>query len=145
MAKAKSRYVCQACGSVANRWQGQCADCAEWNTLIQEIAAPTVFSAKHDLQSGGRAITLVGLATDFCVAWTALDARKEAKPSGSAVNFAGITAIVGMPPTAPAGPNAHIPSSTACESCHLGTLANVTGQIPANAPKPAPDPLKQGY
>ncbi len=55
MAKPKRRYVCQACGSVTHRWQGQCADCGEWNTLSEEAPA-TVFSAKHDLSSGGRAI-----------------------------------------------------------------------------------------
>ncbi|MEJ5975949.1 DNA repair protein RadA [Novosphingobium sp. PS1R-30] len=55
MAKPKRRYVCQACGSVAQRWQGQCADCSEWNTLVEDTPA-TVFSAKHDLSSGGRAI-----------------------------------------------------------------------------------------
>ena len=61
MAKLKTRYVCQACGSEHHRWQGQCPDCAEWNTLVQEASAPTVFSAKHDLRSGGRAVELVGL------------------------------------------------------------------------------------
>jgi len=61
MAKLKTRYVCQACGSEQHRWQGQCPDCAEWNTLIQEASAATVFAAKHDLSSGGRAIELVGL------------------------------------------------------------------------------------
>ena len=62
MAKPKSRYVCQACGSVASRWQGQCADCSEWNTLVQEGAAvSSIFAAKHNLQGGGRSIALVGL------------------------------------------------------------------------------------
>jgi DNA repair protein RadA/Sms len=61
MAKLKTRYVCQACGSEQHRWQGQCPDCAEWNTLVQEASAATVFSAKHDLSSGGRAVELVGL------------------------------------------------------------------------------------
>ena len=62
MAKLKTRYVCQACGSETHRWQGQCPDCAEWNTLVQEAAANvTVFAAKHNLQGGGRAIDLVGL------------------------------------------------------------------------------------
>ena len=51
--KTKRRYVCQACGGVSHRWQGQCADCAEWNTLVEEAPA-TVFSTKHDLSSGGR-------------------------------------------------------------------------------------------
>src|SRR5579871_1067896 len=55
MAKPKRRYVCAACGSVAQRWQGQCADCGEWNSLSEE-APETVFSSKHDLSAGGRAI-----------------------------------------------------------------------------------------
>jgi len=62
MAKAKTRYTCQACGSVSMRWQGQCPDCAEWNTLVQEAAEVTsIFAAKHNLQGGGRTIELVGL------------------------------------------------------------------------------------
>ena len=60
MVKTKRRYICQACGSVAHRWQGQCADCGEWNTLSEEAPA-TVFSAKHDLSSGGRAINFEAL------------------------------------------------------------------------------------
>ena len=60
MVKAKRRFICQACGSVSHRWQGQCADCAEWNTLAEE-AGETVFSAKHDLSAGGRAIRFEAL------------------------------------------------------------------------------------
>src|ERR1700760_4708739 len=64
MAKPKSRYTCQACGSVQHRWQGQCPDCAEWNTLVQESAeVSSIFAAKHNLQGGGRVIPLVGLET----------------------------------------------------------------------------------
>ncbi|WP_395333269.1 DNA repair protein RadA [Novosphingobium sp. BL-8H] len=60
MAKPKRRYVCQACGGVTTRWQGQCADCGEWNTLAEE-APQTVFSSKHDLSSGGRPILFTPL------------------------------------------------------------------------------------
>lgn len=60
MAKPKRRYVCQACGSVTHRWQGQCVDCSEWNTLAEE-APETIFSAKHDLSSGGRRVAFVSL------------------------------------------------------------------------------------
>lgn len=60
MAKPKRRYVCQACGGVSPRWQGQCPDCAEWSTLVED-APETVFSSKHDLSSGGRAVTFVAL------------------------------------------------------------------------------------
>jgi len=64
MVKMKRRYVCQACGSVSMRWQGQCEECGEWNSLVEEVPQ-TTFSAKHDLQGGGRAITLVGLDSDI--------------------------------------------------------------------------------
>ncbi|WP_432200457.1 DNA repair protein RadA [Erythrobacter sp. W53] len=57
MAKPKKRYVCQSCGSVSARWQGQCPDCGEWNTLTEEAPA-TVFSQKHDLSSGGKTVEL---------------------------------------------------------------------------------------
>ena len=61
MAKLKTRYVCQACGSVSMRWQGQCAECGEWNTLAQEASVESIFAAKHDLSTGGRPMTLSSL------------------------------------------------------------------------------------
>ena len=65
MAKLKKRYVCQACGSVSPRWQGQCGDCSEWNSLVEDVAGVvTPFSARHDLRSGGRAVELLGLDAD---------------------------------------------------------------------------------
>jgi DNA repair protein RadA/Sms len=65
MAKPQKRYVCQACGSVASKWAGQCADCGAWNTLVEDAGAVvTPFAARHNLQSGGRAIDLVGLDAD---------------------------------------------------------------------------------
>ena len=60
MSKTKRRYVCQACGGVSHRWQGQCGDCAEWNTLVEDAPA-SVFSLKHDLSNGGRPIEFVKL------------------------------------------------------------------------------------
>ena len=33
MAKAKTRYVCTACGYEAARWLGKCPECDSWNTL----------------------------------------------------------------------------------------------------------------
>ncbi|WP_326524686.1 DNA repair protein RadA [Sphingomonas sp.] len=68
MAKPQKRYVCQSCGSVSHRWAGQCGDCSEWNTLVEDAgAAVTPFSARHNLQSGGRAIQLSGLDTDVAL------------------------------------------------------------------------------
>jgi DNA repair protein RadA/Sms len=62
MAKPQKRYVCQACGAVSSKWAGQCDDCLEWNTLVEDAGAVvTPFSARHNLQHGGRALALVAL------------------------------------------------------------------------------------
>lgn len=37
MARQRTRFVCQACGSVASRWLGRCPDCHEWNSLVEEV------------------------------------------------------------------------------------------------------------
>ncbi|MDY0135894.1 MAG: DNA repair protein RadA [Thiomicrospira sp.] len=40
MAKAKSVYVCTECGAEHSKWQGQCAECGEWNTLKELKLSP---------------------------------------------------------------------------------------------------------
>jgi DNA repair protein RadA/Sms len=66
MAKPRKRYVCQQCGSVTAQWAGQCGDCSGWNTLVEDAGAVvTPFQARHNLQSGGRAIQLSGLDSDI--------------------------------------------------------------------------------
>ncbi len=37
MARAHSRYVCQACGEAFLRWAGQCRSCGAWNTLVETL------------------------------------------------------------------------------------------------------------
>jgi DNA repair protein RadA/Sms len=47
---------------------GQCPDCTEWNTLVEDSgAAVTPFSARPNLRGGGRAIELVGLDRDVAL------------------------------------------------------------------------------
>ncbi len=36
MAKTTIRYICQNCGAESLRWMGKCANCGEWNTLVEE-------------------------------------------------------------------------------------------------------------
>ncbi|HVF47493.1 MAG TPA: DNA repair protein RadA [Pyrinomonadaceae bacterium] len=37
MAKSPATiFVCQSCGSQSRKWLGQCPDCGEWNTLVEE-------------------------------------------------------------------------------------------------------------
>jgi len=37
MAKLKSMYVCQTCGTQSTKWIGKCNGCGEWNTFVEEI------------------------------------------------------------------------------------------------------------
>lgn len=37
MAKIKTVYYCQNCGMQYGKWHGQCQNCSEWNTLVEEI------------------------------------------------------------------------------------------------------------
>nr|MBN2277091.1 DNA repair protein RadA [candidate division Zixibacteria bacterium] len=34
--KTKIAFVCTQCGAIHPKWQGQCRDCGEWNTLAEE-------------------------------------------------------------------------------------------------------------
>lgn len=37
MAKVKTTFFCQNCGTQYSKWQGQCTACKEWNTIVEEI------------------------------------------------------------------------------------------------------------
>lgn len=54
MSKLKTSYVCQSCGSRYPKWAGQCIDCGEWNSLIEEKAEPAV-SHRAKPKAGGYA------------------------------------------------------------------------------------------
>lgn len=36
MAREKSRYACQACGTQSARWMGRCPGCGEFGTMVEE-------------------------------------------------------------------------------------------------------------
>lgn len=38
--KARTLYVCSHCGVQSPKWVGQCPDCQEWNTLMEEMLLP---------------------------------------------------------------------------------------------------------
>lgn len=37
MAKVKTTFFCQNCGTQHAKWTGQCAACNEWNTIVEEV------------------------------------------------------------------------------------------------------------
>src|SRR5688500_1590728 len=57
--KSKTVYRCTECGAEYPKWQGRCETCGEWNTLVEEVAAPTPAAAK----GGGAARRMGGSAS----------------------------------------------------------------------------------
>ncbi len=37
MAKVKTTFFCQNCGTQYAKWQGQCSSCKSWNTIVEEL------------------------------------------------------------------------------------------------------------
>jgi len=42
MAKAKTTFFCQNCGTQHAKWMGQCNACNEWNTIVEEVVQKEV-------------------------------------------------------------------------------------------------------
>ncbi|WMC09977.1 DNA repair protein RadA [Oceanimonas pelagia] len=52
MAKSKTAFVCGECGAEFPRWQGQCSECKEWNTISEIRLAPATSSSRNARFSG---------------------------------------------------------------------------------------------
>jgi DNA repair protein RadA/Sms len=57
VAKAKSIYSCTECGGQSSKWQGQCASCNAWNTLVEGVAE-TGSAPRHRFSGLAKASTL---------------------------------------------------------------------------------------
>ena len=60
MAKAKTAYLCSACGAHSVKWAGQCPDCGAWNTLSET----TIAAARAPSSSAPSATQLGALPDD---------------------------------------------------------------------------------
>src|SRR5579863_3545602 len=58
MKKAKTIYVCDACGGKSLRWAGQCPDCGAWNTLTE---TQSLGGGRAPEQGAGVATVMEGL------------------------------------------------------------------------------------
>jgi DNA repair protein RadA/Sms len=73
MAKSRTQFLCNSCGSVHPKWMGKCPDCGTWDSL-EEYKAPTpdaraaavlggaaVAGATGDVAHGGEALALADI------------------------------------------------------------------------------------
>ena len=65
MAKAKTQFVCQNCGSVHSRWAGKCDGCGEWNTIVEEDPMGGIGSGPGKAPKKGRAVALTALSGEI--------------------------------------------------------------------------------
>ncbi|MCL2869440.1 DNA repair protein RadA [Candidatus Saccharibacteria bacterium] len=45
MVKAKTKFVCSNCGASYSKWSGKCAECGQWNTLLEQMVEDSGKSA----------------------------------------------------------------------------------------------------
>ncbi|HEU4532191.1 MAG TPA: DNA repair protein RadA, partial [Steroidobacteraceae bacterium] len=56
MAKVRTLFLCSACGASASKWQGQCSNCGEWNSLEAAPAGRPVPHASTSAATQLRAV-----------------------------------------------------------------------------------------
>src|SRR5436853_1004633 len=67
MAKQKTQFLCNNCGSVHPKWMGKCPDCGTWDAL-EEYKEPTVDTRRPTIASTGRTGDLVSAAQAIAIA-----------------------------------------------------------------------------
>lgn len=65
MAKAKTQFVCQNCGTVHNRWVGKCDGCGQWNTIVEEDPMGGIGGGPAKTPKKGRPVALTTLSGEI--------------------------------------------------------------------------------
>ncbi|BAH38727.1 DNA repair protein RadA [Gemmatimonas aurantiaca T-27] len=78
MAKTRTVYRCTDCGAEFPKWAGRCESCSAWNTLVEEVVAPTTTSKRTAARAAGgvagRTVTLGSVTSSDTPRWrTGLD------------------------------------------------------------------------
>ena len=50
MPTTKFVFICQNCGAIHKKWSGQCSDCGEWNTIIEEMEEGGIVSKDTNIE-----------------------------------------------------------------------------------------------
>lgn len=76
----QSIFVCQNCGRQARKWTGQCPDCGEWNTYVEERFRPTAMAAAAGSFSARFRETAP-------IAYTGIESQEEARTASGIEEF----------------------------------------------------------
>ncbi|OJF94487.1 DNA repair protein RadA [Pararhizobium antarcticum] len=65
MAKARTNFICQNCGSVHARWVGKCEGCGQWNTIVEEDPMGGIGGGPGRTPKKGRPVALTTLSGEI--------------------------------------------------------------------------------
>lgn len=65
MARSRTQFICQNCGTIHSRWAGKCNSCGEWNSLIEENVNGGIGTGPVQNSRKGRVIPLTSLSGDL--------------------------------------------------------------------------------
>jgi len=64
MGKIKTKYVCQECGAISNKWLGKCPTCHEWNTFVEEYEEKPVVTKSVGISTNKKPVPLNQVTID---------------------------------------------------------------------------------
>lgn len=85
MARAKSQFICQQCGTSYPKWVGKCDNCGEWNSLVEQPPVDAGASAVARSSGKGKAFHTLRLS----------ETAAEAKQARLATGIADLDAVLG--------------------------------------------------
>ncbi|MFJ1327953.1 DNA repair protein RadA [Capnocytophaga canimorsus] len=62
MAKVKTAYFCQHCGTQYSKWQGQCYGCKQWNTIVEEVVQTEEKKAWQEPEAKPKKVKYISLS-----------------------------------------------------------------------------------
>ncbi len=65
MAKARTNFICQNCGTVHARWVGKCEGCNQWNTIVEEDPMGGIGGGPGKAPKKGRPVALTTLSGEI--------------------------------------------------------------------------------
>ncbi|WEZ83908.1 DNA repair protein RadA [Rhizobium sp. 32-5/1] len=65
MAKARTNFICQNCGTVHARWVGKCEGCNQWNTIVEEDPMGGIGGGPGRTPKKGRPVALTTLSGEI--------------------------------------------------------------------------------
>ncbi|CAN7168526.1 DNA repair protein RadA [Pararhizobium sp. LjRoot255] len=65
MAKARTQFICQNCGTIHPRWVGKCEGCGQWNTIVEEDPMGGIGGGPGRTPKKGRPVALTTLSGEI--------------------------------------------------------------------------------